>query len=65
MKRQVGWKLIIAPEIDVVKPPTREEVEFIRNFDPTDGILRKRAPVKNTDFASWNRTTYESLKTRI
>ncbi len=51
--KQVGWQLKFAQKVDTVAPPTREEVDFIRRYDPTDVILRKKRLFETLDFSSW------------
>lgn len=53
VKSEVGWSLKTAREIKVVEPPTTEEVNFIRSYDPTDVILRRRRLFEEVDFSSW------------
>ncbi len=52
IKRTVPW-INIAEDVRVVEPPTMEEIEFIRSFDPTDIILRRKRFFENIDFQSW------------
>lgn len=53
VKRGVGWDLKVAQGVKVVEPPTKKEVRFIRSFDPTDVILRRRCLFEKVDFSSW------------
>jgi len=51
--REVGWNLKVAQDIKVVEPPSTEEVKFIRSYDPTDVILRRRRLFESVNFSSW------------
>lgn len=62
--REVGFALKVSPNLDVVAPPSREEVRFIRNFDPTDLILRRRHVLNDLGFSDWVRVTKTALKAR-
>jgi len=62
IRKKVGFKLDLSSEIDVVQPPTREEVKFIRDFDPADFILRRRFALYDFDFASWAKVTRCKIK---
>jgi glutaconate CoA-transferase subunit B len=53
VKRKVGWNLKITQDIKVVEPPTTKEVKFIRSYDPTDVILRRRRLFEGVDFSLW------------
>ncbi|RLI29327.1 MAG: glutaconate CoA-transferase [Candidatus Hecatellales archaeon] len=59
---QVGWKLRKAERLRVVEPPTLEEVEFIRSFDPTDVILRGVRLFERMSFKEWVEAVEESLR---
>jgi glutaconate CoA-transferase subunit B len=55
VKKEIGWNLRVAEHIETVEPPTRTQVNFIRNYDPTDVILRRRRLFESVDFSSWSR----------
>lgn len=57
VKREVGWDIQVAQDVKPVEPPTAEEVKFIRSYDPTDVILRRRGIFPNIDFSSWAELT--------
>ncbi|HMF31024.1 MAG TPA: CoA-transferase [Candidatus Lokiarchaeia archaeon] len=43
IKRQTGWRLQALDEVEVVDPPTAEELAIIRLFDPNKYFLRETA----------------------
>jgi glutaconate CoA-transferase subunit B len=55
VKKEISWDLTVAEVVEAVEPPTRGEVNFIRNYDPTDVILRRRRLFDSIDFSSWSR----------
>jgi len=63
--KEVGWKLNIASHVETVDPPTSDEVDYIRNYDPTDVILRKKRIFETLDFASWALLTREHMQRGI
>ena len=64
IKKEVSWNLRVAEHIETVEPPTRTQVNFIRNYDPTDVILRRRRLFESVDFASWSRLAMSDWKKR-
>lgn len=51
--REIDWGLKRSQDIGMIEPPTVEQVNFIRNYDPADIILRKRRVFEALDFSSW------------
>jgi glutaconate CoA-transferase subunit B len=64
VKKEISWDLRVARHIETVEPPTRAQVSFIRNYDPTDVILRRRPLFESIDFASWSRLVMSDWKKR-
>jgi glutaconate CoA-transferase subunit B len=64
VKKEISWDLRVAGHVETVEPPTRAQVSFIRNYDPTDVILRRRPLFESTDFASWSRLVMSDWKKR-
>lgn len=62
VRRDVDFHLRVAPKVRVVKPPKVEEIEFMRNFDPLDMILRRRSLFKKVSFSEWYELTGNALK---
>jgi glutaconate CoA-transferase subunit B len=62
--KDAGWKLNVPEHLDTVEPPTTEEVDFIRSYDPTDLILREKCLFETLDFPSWVSLTRESMQRR-
>jgi len=60
IRSEVGWDIRVAQDMKVVDPPTKEEVGFIRSYDPTDVILRTRGIFSDIDFSSWATLTRSS-----
>ena len=64
VKKEVSWDLRVAGHVESVEPPTTVEVNFIRNYDPTDVILRRRHLFESIDFASWSKLAMSDWKKR-
>ena len=54
VKKEVGWNLRVAEHMETVEPPTKAQIHFMRSYDPTDVILRRRHLFESIDFPSWS-----------
>ncbi|HDP25341.1 MAG TPA: glutaconate CoA-transferase [Deltaproteobacteria bacterium] len=41
VKKDVPWDLLVSPDLSETDPPTEEEIDFIRQFAPTEAVGRK------------------------
>jgi glutaconate CoA-transferase subunit B len=64
VKKEISWNLRVAGHVESVEPPTTAQVNFIRNYDPTDVILRRRPLFESIDFVSWSRLAMSDWKKR-
>jgi glutaconate CoA-transferase subunit B len=64
VKKEVGWNLRVAEHMKTVEPPTKAQINFIRSYDPTDVILRRRRLFESIDFSSWSRLAMSSWDKR-
>jgi hypothetical protein len=64
VRKEISWDLRLADHVETVEPPTMAQVNFIRNYDPTDVILRRRHLFENIDFASWSKLAMSDWKKR-
>lgn len=55
VRKEAGWNLRVAQQIQTAEPPTKTQVNFTRSYDATDVILRRRHLFESIDFASWSR----------
>ena len=55
VKKEISWNLHVAEHMETVEPPTKAQVNFIRSYDSTDVILRRRRLFESIDFSSWSR----------
>lgn len=62
VRRDVDFDIKVAPKVRVVEPPKVREIEFMRNFDPLDMILRTRSSFKKVSFSEWYDLTRNALK---
>jgi glutaconate CoA-transferase subunit B len=64
VKKEVGWNLRGVEHAETVEPPTTVQVNFIRSYDPTDVILRRRRLFESIDFSSWSRLAVSNWNKR-
>jgi glutaconate CoA-transferase subunit B len=64
VRKEISWDLRLADNIETVEPPTRTQVNFMRNYDPTDVILRRRHLFESIDFTSWSKLAMSDWKKR-
>ena len=64
VKKEISWNLRVAEHIATVEPPTKAQVNFMRSYDPTDVILRRRRLFESIDFPSWSRLAMSDRKKR-
>jgi glutaconate CoA-transferase subunit B len=62
VRKEISWDLRLADNVETVEPPTRAQVNFIRNYDPTDVILRRRHLFESIEFASWSKLAISDWK---
>jgi glutaconate CoA-transferase subunit B len=58
IKELVGWDLKVSPELSEVEPPTEEQINVMRAFDPMGFILGRKAVATAESFDDF----YEKLK---
>jgi hypothetical protein len=63
-KKEISWNLHLAENIETVEPPTKAQVNFMRSYDPTDVILRRRRLFESIDFPSWSGLAMSDWKKR-
>jgi glutaconate CoA-transferase subunit B len=64
VRKEISWDLRLADNVETVEPPTRSQVKFIRNYDATDVILRRRHLFDSVDFALWSKLAMSDWKKR-
>lgn len=58
VKKMVGWDLKVAESVTEVEPPTVEQIEIMRKFDPDAIILSKKSAIPKMDFPTY----YQKMK---
>ena len=62
IKKEISRNLRVAEHIAAVEPPTKAQVNFMRSYDPTDVILRRRPLFETIDFPSRSRLAMSDWK---
>jgi glutaconate CoA-transferase subunit B len=53
IKKIVDWDLKVSDTLSEVEPPTEQQVQIMRTFDPMNLILGKKSDLKNATFDSY------------
>jgi len=64
VKKEISWNLHVTEHTATVEPPTKAQVNFMRSYDPTDVILRRRRLFESIDFPSWSGLAMSDWKKR-
>lgn len=63
VRKEITWKIKVAPALKVTEPPTVQQVRIMRDIDPSGIILGAEAAISEIkDFSTWAEITERSIK---